>query len=72
MYEKGLINYSEIKEGEQYIKYYSNAMLIMGMFEYQLNRLNKDFIEEINQYIEESFMEECNQSGYTTITNNSN
>ena len=72
MYEKGLINYSEIKEGEQYIKYYSNAMLIIGMFEYQLNRLNKDFIEDINQYIEESFMEECNQSGYTTITNNSN
>ncbi|MFX1383141.1 MAG: 4Fe-4S binding protein [Promethearchaeota archaeon] len=63
MYEKGLINYSEIKEGDQYVKYYANAMLIIGMFEYQLNRLNKDFIEEINQYIEESFMEECNQSG---------
>ena len=56
-------NYSENKEGDHYIKYYANAMLIIGMFEYQLNRLNKDFIEEINQYIEESFMEECNQSG---------
>ncbi|NHI91490.1 MAG: 4Fe-4S ferredoxin [Candidatus Lokiarchaeota archaeon] len=63
MYEKGIINYSKKKEGDQYVKYYSNAMLIIGMFEYQLNRLSKEFIEDINQYIEESFMEECNQSG---------
>lgn len=63
MYRKGIINYGLNKEGEQYIKYYSNAMLIIGMFEYQLNRLSKEFIEEVNQYMEESFRDECNMSG---------
>lgn len=58
MYQKGLINYgkrvSEI--GEE--KFYANAPLVIGMFEYQLNRLTKEFIMDFKQYLEESFWQE--------------
>jgi len=40
------------KDGE---KYYSNAMLVVGMFELQVERLTKDFTEDVLQYFEEAF-----------------
>jgi electron transport complex protein RnfB len=39
-------------------KYYGNAMLVIGMFEYQVERLTKDFIDDILQYFEEAFGKE--------------
>ena len=53
MYMKGLINYGK-KDDE---KYYFNAFLVVGMFEYQLKRLTKEFINDINQYFKEAFWE---------------
>lgn len=39
-------------------KYYSNAMLVIGMFEYQVERLTKDFAEDMLQYLDEAFGKE--------------
>lgn len=37
---------------------YSNAMLAIGMFEFQLGHLNKEFMQWMHQYFEEGFNEE--------------
>ena len=36
-------------------KYYSNAMLAIGMYEYQVGRLTKGFAEDMLQYLDEAF-----------------
>ena len=60
MFQQGLINYG--KSGEE--KFYANAPLAIGMYEYQLNSLTEDFVKDIYQYFEESFIsEEWNKSG---------
>lgn len=59
MYDKGLINYGK-SDGE---KFYANAPLAIGMYEYQLNSLTKDFVKDIYQYFEEAFIAEYNRSG---------
>jgi Na+-translocating ferredoxin:NAD+ oxidoreductase RNF subunit RnfB len=54
MVYKGAI-WREIKDGENY---YGNAMLVVGMFEFQVERLTEDFLVDIAQYFEEAFAEE--------------
>ncbi|MBD3253826.1 MAG: 4Fe-4S dicluster domain-containing protein [Candidatus Lokiarchaeota archaeon] len=54
MIKKGSINYGE-KSG---VKYYANAFLAIGMFEYQLNRLTEDFVKDFHQYVEEAYLDE--------------
>ncbi|MFX1314832.1 MAG: 4Fe-4S binding protein [Promethearchaeota archaeon] len=49
--KKGAIHYK--KEGEE--KLYANAMLIIGMFEYQVNRLTMKFMDLMKQYGQEAF-----------------
>ncbi len=63
MYSKGVINFGTNKEGNEIVKYYANAALVIGMFEFQLNHLTKEFIEDVNEYFEEAFMDEYNKSG---------
>ena len=64
MYQKGLINRGKRKEGDKEIKYYANAPLVIGMFEYQLKRLKKEFLEDFQEYLEEAFWEkEFNKTG---------
>lgn len=53
MYLSGSINRSK-KEPFKY----SNAMLAIGMFEYQLGNLNKEFMQYLHQYFDEGFNEE--------------
>jgi len=47
MAKKGTIHFKE-KDGK---KYYSNAQFVIGMFEYQVNRLNKDFLKKFYNYL---------------------
>ena len=54
MMYKGAI-WREVKDGE---KYYGNAMLVIGMYEFQVERLTEDFLVDIVQYAEEAFAEE--------------
>jgi ferredoxin len=48
---KGAINY-KISDGE---KYYANAYLVIGMYEYQLNRLTPEFLEDMSEYAGNEF-----------------
>ncbi|TFG30774.1 MAG: 4Fe-4S dicluster domain-containing protein [Promethearchaeota archaeon] len=48
---KGSIHY-KIRDGE---KLYANAYLAIGMYEYQLHRLTKEFLEDMSQYANEAF-----------------
>jgi len=53
MYLGGSINRSKNKPFK-----YSNAMLAIGMFEYQLGHMNKEFMEWMHQYFNEGFNDE--------------
>ncbi|MCK4789251.1 MAG: 4Fe-4S binding protein [Desulfobacteraceae bacterium] len=44
------------KEGDE--KRYSNAMLAIGMYEFQVDRLSKDFARDWLQYLDEAFANE--------------
>ena len=59
MYDKGGINrYKRIVEAGE-IKYYTNALLAIGMLEYKLKDLSKEFCEDFEQYmLHEGFLEE--------------
>jgi electron transport complex protein RnfB len=54
MADKGTIEITD-KDGE---RLYSNAMLAVGMYEYQVERLTKDFARDFLQYLDEGFAEE--------------
>jgi len=54
MSDKGTVEVSE-KDGETL---YGNAMLAVGMYEYQVERLTKDFAKDFLQYLNEGFAEE--------------
>ncbi|MDP3446387.1 MAG: hypothetical protein Q8T08_26310, partial [Ignavibacteria bacterium] len=53
MYLSGSINRSKNEPFK-----YSNAMLAIGMFEYQLGHLHKEFMELMHQYFDEGFNDE--------------
>jgi ferredoxin len=64
MYFNGLINRGIVKEGETEAKYYALAPIVIGFFEYQLNRLTPEFYKEAHQYLQETFFkEEYHKSG---------
>ena len=48
------------KEGDE--KRYSNAMLAIGMYEFQVDRLTKDFSRDFLQYLDEAFAEEVSRT----------
>ncbi|MHA1669469.1 MAG: 4Fe-4S binding protein [Promethearchaeota archaeon] len=54
MGQKGLIMTK--RDGDQ--KYYGNALLMVGIFEFQVNRLDKDFIEDFHDYFDEGWLPE--------------
>jgi ferredoxin len=47
--------------------YYLNAQLAIGMYEHQVNRLTKDFVEDIHQYFDESFGKELTRPGSSQL-----
>ncbi|MFW9878026.1 MAG: DUF362 domain-containing protein [Candidatus Thorarchaeota archaeon] len=58
----GLIHHGRKKEGDRDIKYYANAPLVIGIYEFQLNRLTEDFYKDVMQYFEEAFIHEFNRT----------
>jgi electron transport complex protein RnfB len=40
-------------------KFYGNALLMVGMFEFQVNRLNKEFIKDFHDYFLEGWLAEA-------------
>ncbi|MBY8987060.1 MAG: 4Fe-4S binding protein [Candidatus Lokiarchaeota archaeon] len=64
MYFKGLINRGIAKEGAIDTKYYASAPIVVGFFEYQLNRLTPEFFKDAHQYLHDTFFsEEYHKSG---------
>jgi len=64
MYFKGLINRGVVKEGETDIKYYGLAPMVIGFFEYQLNKLTPEFFKDAHEYLHDTFFkEEYHKSG---------
>ncbi|MFX1589572.1 MAG: 4Fe-4S binding protein [Promethearchaeota archaeon] len=64
MYKKGEINFGKKVKGEKEIKYYFIAPFAIGFYEYQLNRMTKEFAQNARQYIETSFVkDEYNKTG---------
>lgn len=55
MFMKGVINRSE-KSGGRFT--YSNAMLVIGMFEFNVDHLQKDLMEKLHRYLDEEFGDE--------------
>ena len=47
MYFNGLINRGVGEEEGKEVKYYAAAPLVIGMFEYQLNRLTPEFFKDV-------------------------
>jgi len=55
MADKGAINRHVRRNG---IKYFSVLMLVIGMFEFQVNRMTKEFYKDFVQYLHEAFRDE--------------
>ena len=45
------------REGEK--KFYGNALLAVGMFEFQVNKLTKEFIKDFHDYFDEGWLPEA-------------
>lgn len=58
MYEKGGIRIKRNNIDDKRIKLYQNAFLAVGMFEYQVKRLTKDYFEDFLEYMDEAYLNE--------------
>ena len=63
MFFKGLINRGSKDIGDSIEKYYAAAALAVGMYEYQVGKLTKEFYTDHEQYVDEAFIDEYNSSG---------
>ncbi len=54
MVEKGLLLFQQ--EGDQ--KYYNNAQLAVGIYEFQISRLSPQFLDDLSQYFKEAYGKE--------------
>lgn len=61
MMTKGSLNGG--KNSQTGEKLYADAFLAVGMFEYQINRLTKEFLLDFEQYMDEAFIYEFKKSG---------
>jgi formate hydrogenlyase subunit 6/NADH:ubiquinone oxidoreductase subunit I len=67
MFFRGLINRGSRDTGDSVEKYYATAALAIGIYEYQLGRLTKDFYMDHEQYADEAFIDEFNASGIPQV-----
>jgi NAD-dependent dihydropyrimidine dehydrogenase PreA subunit len=62
MNSEGLIRRSIKIEDKEPIKFYSSAPLVVGFYEFQLDKLTEDFVRDVDQYMHENFWEEVNKT----------
>lgn len=58
MFHKGLV----LRQIKGEAKKYSNALLAIGMYEFQVDRLTEDFAKDMEQYFDEAFGEELTRT----------
>ena len=63
MAKKGSVMFR--KEGER--KYYANAMLVIGMYEFKVCSLTKEFLKDLNEYSAEIWGAKANPTDYKQI-----
>ena len=62
MYTEGLIIKLIKSEGDKEIKSYAASAFILGFYEFQMNKMSKEFIHDVDQYFEEAYMAELNKT----------
>ncbi len=62
MYLDGLIRRTIKKNEKVPIKFYSSAPLVVGFYEFQLNKLTEDFARDVDEYMKGNFWEEVNKT----------
>ena len=60
MAKKGSINWIRRRDGTNY---YAIAFLMVGFYDYQIDKLTKDFSEDIDQYMDEGFTSAMLENG---------
>ncbi len=60
MAKKGAINWIRRRDGTNY---YSIAFLMVGFYDYQIDKLTKNFSEDIDQYMDEGFIPAMLENG---------
>ncbi|MFW9878306.1 MAG: DUF362 domain-containing protein [Candidatus Thorarchaeota archaeon] len=63
MYFRGLINRGINTAGDPEEKYYAIAPWAIGIYEFQLGRLTKEFFNDHEQFLDEAFIDEYNYTG---------
>ena len=58
--KKGSINWIRRRDGTNY---YSIAFLMVGFYDYQIDKLTKDFSEDLDQYMDEGFVSAMLENG---------
>ncbi|MHA1731302.1 MAG: indolepyruvate ferredoxin oxidoreductase subunit alpha [Promethearchaeota archaeon] len=61
MVEKGCLNAGKNPQTGE--KFYANAFFAIGMFEYQVGKLTREFVEDMEQYLQEAFIGEFYKTG---------
>lgn len=59
---KMFMNGSLERSGKEGSWRYSNAMLAIGMYEYHVDKLTPEFVQDMNKYFDEAFAEEFNRT----------
>ena len=62
MHTEGLIYRSVTTEGDREIKFYSLTMFMLGSYEFQINKMDGEFIHNVDQYFEEAYFDEMNKT----------
>lgn len=62
MHKLGLIlSVTRNVEGND-IKFYAATAFMLGFYEFQMNKMNEEFVHDVDQFFEEAFMDELNKT----------
>ncbi len=62
MDSEGLIVRIVRKINDEDVKSYVSIPFMLGFYEFQMNKMTEDYIHDVNQYLEEAYLEELNKT----------
>jgi len=62
MYEEGLIVRIIREKNQEEVKYYVATPFVLGFYEFQMDKMDEEYIHDTDQYFEEAYMEELNKT----------
>ncbi|MHA2288788.1 MAG: hypothetical protein ACXABG_08370, partial [Promethearchaeota archaeon] len=60
MHNDGLILRLVTSEGDKEVKSYAASAFMLGFYEFQMNKMTEEFVHDVDQYLEEAFIDELN------------